>query len=239
MAMMLKTIDKIPFAPVVAIAFGLVSAALVFAVPDWRFSQAVTASGLPEILSAARPPLGDTARALVALAMGFGVGIFLWIGLSAMGALVKARKPKRMKARGTRIEPIIATKSATKTAMPQHRRPIFAERDLGAPFMSDEVVANAPNIPDAEELVLETPMLDETPEFVATPVMAPLPVIEPAKAVAPAPVFAVQPVERVAPTNEQSVGDLMLRLESAVARRTNRGAPAGDIASLRQALRGI
>jgi apolipoprotein N-acyltransferase len=84
-----KQIDKIPFAPVVAIAFGVVSAALVFAVPDWRFSQGVTASGLPEILSAARPPLGDTARALVAIAVGMAVCTVLWIGLSVLGGFSK------------------------------------------------------------------------------------------------------------------------------------------------------
>jgi hypothetical protein len=50
-----------------------------------------------------------------------------------------------------RIDPVI-----TATA-PSHRRPIFAQRDLGAPFMSDEIIANVPTAPaEADELILDT-----------------------------------------------------------------------------------
>jgi hypothetical protein len=227
-AQVLKTIDKIPFAPVVAVAFGVVSAALVFAVPDWRFSQAVTASGLPEILSAARPPLGDTARGLVAIALGLGVGIVLWALLSVIGRLVKARRPKRVKAKGVRIDPV-ATPVNVNTP---HRRPIFAERDLGAPFMSDEIVANVAPVAEPDELVLETAWAE--PEAVVA-LIEPDP--EPVEAVeAPAPTLAFATTATQNNTPEPSVGDLMARLEIALAKRASRGKPAGDIASLRQAL---
>jgi hypothetical protein len=252
---LVKTINKIPFAPVVAIAFGVMSAILVIAMPQWRFHQMINASGLPNVLSFARPPLGDTARGLTALIAGVGVAALLWLGLSSLSVLMKGSR-KGPKARGRRIDPAVVPPNAD-AGLPQ-RRPIFAERDLGAPFMSDEVLAKQP---------LETPAESPFANVPPVPPIAPVPTIAPVEIAAPQqPVFAplppfapkppvdaapepVLPIERsaapepapAAQSAEPSVADLMARLDAALERRQKRGIaqPAGDIASLRQALGGL
>jgi hypothetical protein len=112
------------------------------------------------------------------------------------------------------------------------REPIFAERELGAPFMSDEAIASvvsSPPIDDAEQ---------EEPPVPAPPVPAP-PVPEPDQA----PLV----LDRIAPRpneDKQKLSDELARLQSALDRRAARGLSArplgaGDIASLRKALRGL
>ncbi|MFM9853431.1 MAG: hypothetical protein ACKVOJ_11590 [Sphingomonadaceae bacterium] len=255
MAKLLKAVNKIPFAPVVAIAFGLMSAILVFAMPLWRFQQFVMLSGLPNVLSFARPPLGDTARGLAALALGLGVASLLWLGLSALSALAKNRT-RGAKARGRRIEPATVPPSG-ETGIPQ-RRPIFAERDLGAPFMSDEVIAKqnsplpsasaapvpVPPLPRGEAVDMHTkpqpPLFAPTSPFAAAPPPIDIVAQPPAADAILAP--PSPPAARTEPlTSEPSVADLMARLDAALDRRMQRGTnqPAGDIASLRQALGGL
>jgi hypothetical protein len=62
----------------------------------------VVAAGLPEVLSAARPPLGSTARVLLALA-ACGIGSLLGLALAAM--LVRAKSPRDDAAPPKPVEP--------------------------------------------------------------------------------------------------------------------------------------
>ncbi len=255
----MKRLGKIRFAPVAAAVFALVTGILIFSTPTWLFERAIVASGLPALLPAAKPPLGDTARILVALATAALVGLSIWLPLSLIS---KAAKAKRPKARGTRIEPVIRGRDEGQA--PAHRRPIFAESDLGAPFMSDEAMAIA-----KDELVLDAPMLDdiapiapsimsrasvfETPEEIASApefagfetVDAPLEVqVEApvyAAPVTPEPVLAVEkPAAPAAPQEDvTSIASLMQRLDDAVVRRQSRGetsALPGTIGGLREAM---
>lgn len=264
----LKFINKIPFAPVVGIAFGFVTAILVFAIPAWRFAQMIVATGLPSVLSAARPPLGDTARALVAISLGLAVCAGLWIGLSILRSLLKRAKSGQVKARGTRIDPVIVAKApAAPDSLPStgRRRPIFAESDLGAPFMSDEIlrtpsvspivsVESEPSRPVDDELVLDTSWEHEVPAAAAPfneSIVAPFsganapsiftpfaPMIEPTPAPVAAPVAAAAEPKLAA---NQSLSDLIVRLDCALEARNQREAarPSGDIVSLRDALSGL
>jgi hypothetical protein len=261
-AKLLKTINKIPFAPVVAIAFGVMAAILMIAMPLWRFEQLVTLTGLPRILSFARPPLGDSARGLAALFAGLGVGLLIWLGLSSLSILMKDQK--QPKARGRRIEPAIVPPSA-ESGLPQ-RRPIFAERDLGAPFMSDEVLGKqmADIVPEATikklapVAVAQPVIFAPAPDFVPAPpfVREPDPVadidmpaempsalsaIPTAMLVEEAAIPAAPAPAPTATAAEPTLADLMARLETALDRRQARGLskPTGDIASLRQALGGL
>lgn len=234
MSKSLKAINKVPFAPVVAIAFGLVTAALTFAIPAWRFAQLIIATGLPNILSAARPPLGDTARALFAIGVGLSVCAMLWIGLSLLRTLFKRAKPSRTKAKGSRIDPVVVSASNIGLNAAGQRSPIFAERDLGAPFMSDEVLSTQgfeADVPEAEELTLETSWADAAPPaFEVTS--------EPTKPdIAPETPRAHEAVE-LPPVANQRLSDLIVRLDTAVEARNNREVirPSGDILSLRRAL---
>lgn len=220
---LLKRVARVPFAPVVAAMFGMITLILIFMTPGWLFERMVVASGLPSLIPAAQPPLGETARKLSAIAGGLGVFSTLWAGLALLRVIVKRNAPP--KARGSRINaavPIVESPIAKR-----NREPIFAERELGAPFMSDEAIANViSNSPvnDAEQ--------DEQPVPEPT-------VLEPDQA----PLL----LDRIAPRpneDKQELNDELARLQSALDRRTARGLStrplgAGDIASLRNALRGL
>ncbi len=219
---LLKRVARVPFAPVVAAMFGMIALILIFMTPGWLFERMVQASGLPSLIPAAQPPLGETARKLSAIAGGLGVFSALWAGLALLRAIVKRNAPP--KARGSRIDaaaPIMESPIAKRS-----REPIFAERELGAPFMSDEAIAS----------VVSSPPTDDAES--AQPVSAP-PVPEPDQA----PLV----LDRIAPRpNEeaQKLSDELARLQSALDRRAARGLSArplgaGDIASLRKALRGL
>ena len=235
----MKTSFKIPFAPVVAIAFGIVATVLVLMTPQWLFESGVIASGLPSLLAAAKPPLGSTARTLAAVFAGLAVALPLWAVLATLRKAVKRAVPA--KARGSRIDAVPA-----KVQNPiGQREPIFAQRDLGAPFMSHEAIAaQSLNAVAAANPVVETSaiedavVVDAPPPFIA-PESAPAPVV--AKPVVAEPVAAVPPPAPVAPIeNDDSIAGLMTRLDAAIARQshnsTARPLAIGDIASLRKAL---
>jgi hypothetical protein len=138
MVTLARRAQRIPFAPVVAVLFGLVAAILVAAVPQWLFEKGVVASGLPTVLAAAAPPLGLVARILaIALAFG-GVAFLMWVLLAPVTRLFDSKSRTRTPWRDTgydgelelsRIDPL------------PPRRPIFAPDELGAPLMSDEAIA--------------------------------------------------------------------------------------------------
>ena len=213
----LKRVARVPFAPVVAAMFGIITLILIFMTPIWLFERLVMASGLPSLIPAAMPPLGETARKLSAIAGGLGVFSALWAGLALLSAVVKRNAPP--KARGSRINaavPIVESAIAKRK-----REPIFAERELGAPFMSNEAIA---------AVAQSTATIGIEPDTLATkPEQAPL------------------LLDRIAPLpneEKQKLGGELARLQSALDRRTSRGLSArplgaGDIASLRKALRGL
>jgi hypothetical protein len=255
----MKRLGKIRFAPVAAAVLALVTGILIMNTPGWLLERTVVASGLPQFFPAAKPPLGDTARMLLALATALLVGLSIWLPLSLIS---KAAKEKQPKARGSRIDPV--NRSNTGGDVSSHRRPIFAESDLGAPFMSEEAMAIA-----KDELVLDAPLVDETAEVIPpfmsrasvfdraeqaaqapefdgfTEIQAPLELpketsIEIAAAAAPSVVAAEVPVEPREPKEEgNSIERLMQRLDAAVDRRQRRGDPSplpGTIGGLRQAM---
>jgi hypothetical protein len=154
MAKRLKGIPNLPFAPIVAALFGLVSAILVFATPGWLLERAVGASGLSSAIAAAQPPLGDTARTLIAVVVGLAVGLVLWVILRVIEKQVHAARV------GAKSRPVVAGVDTIAGSEPVSRRasgraPIFAGQELGAPLMSDEALASG------EELFLDPTMLEE------------------------------------------------------------------------------
>ena len=62
-----RSLEKIPFVPVAAALFGMVAGILVLATPGWLFEHGVVASGLPDIIAAAAPPLGHKAQIMAAI----------------------------------------------------------------------------------------------------------------------------------------------------------------------------
>lgn len=243
-------LNRIQLAPVIGGMFALVAAILVVATPHWLFQQAVAGSGLPAILPAAAPPLGIKAKILATLAAMAIAGFVVW----ALASLVE----QLLERRGQTTSPNAETDTdehegrTLDRILADRRRPIFAEADLGAPLMSDEAAAVA-----RDELVLETALPDEeprqidttgqsiekhmqiTPERVADP--DPSPAVDESRsdpAVAPFISNSRDSIEENA--GDESVADLMSRLETALDRREQRlgkNAPMpGDISALRAAL---
>lgn len=182
---------RMPFAPVVAILFGIVAAILVAAVPGWLFEQGVVSSGLPNFVAAAQPPLGTMARLLAIASAFLAITIILWAVLgplaSALEARVRARTPWRdagydVYGAGA-DDPFLAP-----------RRPIFAPDELGAPLMSDEVMIVSPDLP---------PFVDADTRVLAAPAVADL---------APEPL--------VSSALDNSIAALIRRLEEGLARRS-------------------
>jgi hypothetical protein len=124
----LKQVQRLPFAPVVALMFAAVAAVLVLATPVWLLERAVLAVGLPDVLPAAAPPLGSKARFLL---------VFLASGGAAVLALVAAfpfRNAKSRKPQAVTVQPL--RRDADEA--PIFNRPsVFA-----APVLEDE-----PNLP--------------------------------------------------------------------------------------------
>lgn len=125
-----------------ALVTGLAAGAAGLSLPSGLIEYAVTASGLSEWLPAAAPPLGGTARMILAGfvgVMGFGVGLAA-IRLGApdegddkMGfAFSKLTGLSWSRRRNRNPEmPVVRTADAHPDAPP--RKPIFASADFGAP----------------------------------------------------------------------------------------------------------
>jgi hypothetical protein len=234
-------IDRLPLAPVFALLFGAAVAIVIAAAPQWRFEQMVDWTGLGSVLLVARPPLGLKAR-LLAVMLGFAsVAILVWLAVTAVQRLIDG--PKLRDDDGFDDELDLGAYADSLPLVDAPRRPIFADRELGAPFMSDEALATAPALP----LVLTPP----EPVYEAEPVLVlevpeavpePLPVVEAQEQVAPAepepvrPLASVDPVldaplevaefdlpptadEREPISGESSIDTLIRRLEAGMARR--------------------
>ena len=113
-----------------AVAFAL------FALPDDLFTGAVVASGLPSVLAAAQPPLGDTARFAAIAAASTATFLFIWLLLRALGG-----KPAQPKRRSGPVEfevPLPRIRRADAHPDAPARRPILAGLELGVPLNEQE-----------------------------------------------------------------------------------------------------
>ena len=166
---LLKNLAKVPFAPVAAAMFGITAFILIIMTPNWLLERVVVASGLPSLIAAAQPPLGQTALKLSAVAGGLGVFSALWIGLALLGKLIK--RTASPKARGSRIEAV--EPPAESPIAKRKREPIFAERELGAPFMSDEAIATVAESQPTVEVEAPAPLSQPEETLLLTQTIAP------------------------------------------------------------------
>ncbi len=230
---------SLPFAPIIGGMFAGVAAILVGATPYWLFVRAVAASGIPSVVPAASPPLGDTAR-LVAMAV-----VALGVGSVAYGvALVieRAMRPsaRQEKARGVEMTPgTMHDASAAPDSL--RRSPLFADRELGAPLMSDAAFEHA-----RDELILDAPLAEVDGISPDTVVFAE-PVSEIAHDVATAHVVPLEAIEsnepqqmpgqttKAAPVEMLPIAALMARLEDAIAARPHGMPPLRNLGAFRVA----
>jgi hypothetical protein len=148
----LNGLPNLPFAPFVGALFGVVAAILILNTPSWMLEKLVNGIGLAAILPAAAPPLGDTARTLLAVITGVLVALPLWLVLRVIEGEV--HKSRVAKARGSNINPAEAAPQEGR-----RRSPIRAGAELGAPLMSDEALSNG------GELLLSEPAAVEASAF--------------------------------------------------------------------------
>ncbi len=146
----------VPLAPLGGALVGLAAALAVAFIPADMIDDAMLSSGLPAILPAAAPPLGVTARLGLALVAAGGVGLLIWfliflcIGSRTMtfgAAAADADDPSI---------PVLRRADAHPDAPP--RRPLFANQDLGTPFLD----VRAPSVDaDAEFNAVPSEAADE------------------------------------------------------------------------------
>jgi hypothetical protein len=154
-----------PVAPLVAGTIGLLTAIMFLAVPTDLLESMVIDSGVASVFSAAEPPLGFTARLALVLLCGGGVGVVAWFALFLLfgtRTIVLARDG------GSPAAPMLRRADAHPDAPP--RRPLFANTDLGTPFL--EVRAKPVHV-DAEIVAAEPVTLTSKFEI---PAEQPLPI---------------------------------------------------------------
>lgn len=149
--------------------------------PAWRLEQAVSASGIPAILAAAEPPLGYTARIALGLAFGGMVAAFAWFGLTLLVGDRPLVMPK-WRIRFDMAKWSALLRRTTQKADGAPRPPLFANRELGTPFLDVKAAAAPPPERDLP-LDLDQPLAAFDPA--ALPI-APLAAPEPLAPLAPA-----------------------------------------------------
>jgi hypothetical protein len=117
-------------------ALAAVSAGfVVFAMPEPVFSGLIEATRLPDLVAAAQPPLGETARLAVIAAAALFTFAAIWALMAGLGR-VPARKSAEPEAEAPRLRRADAHPDAPA------RRPLLA-RDLGEPLELDQVAEPA------------------------------------------------------------------------------------------------
>ncbi|WP_239435979.1 hypothetical protein [Sphingomonas sp. ACRSK] len=239
---------SLPAATAAAVLGGGVVALIVLLLPTAFLERQVGASGLPDVLAAAAPPLGVTARlALMLFLGGVAAGLMWGLGRIAFGKLPLVmrlptiRHPRRAAPREIAAIPVLRRGDAHPDA--PARAPVLAMRDLGTPFLevtAASTVAALPAEPIEQALPedLDLPLAAFDPDAIPVPVEPPRPLfhIDAASGEGADAVlltrqiragFAAPPEpEPEPPVEESSTRALLVRLERGLARRERgEGAP--------------
>jgi hypothetical protein len=136
-----ETRGGMPFVLFIALLMGGAVAFVCVAMPAPLFERLVVMSGLPNILAAAAPPLGFTARALLASVAGIAAFAATFFSLRMIGGPARApgeKTPNERIFRQPPAEPLLREKPRLRRADSHpdapSRRPIFASADLGETF---------------------------------------------------------------------------------------------------------
>ena len=121
--------------PIVAGAgAGLCAVLAVAAMPGAMLDSLDGASHMPTVIAAAAPPLGATARALLALIGGAGIAAIVMLG-SRIAIGKRTLRIGRISDQRERFDlPVLRRADAHPDAPP--RPPVMANRDLGVPMMA-------------------------------------------------------------------------------------------------------
>ena len=210
-----------------AAALGALVALAVATASGASLDHAVEASGLASLVPVAAPPLGATARGLLALTAGGGVAAVVWAALYLVfGAGGAFAAPK---ASSDRV-PAVRRADAHPDAPP--RRPLTAAEldDVSAPTEWEEEDASSEFVPVTEPAERNLPADLDTPLAAFDPAAIPAAPREPVRPVAPlAPgerlqtfALAPPPPKAAAPAEPPSIEALLRRLEHGAERRVVR-----------------
>lgn len=196
-----RRVARLSLAPVAAAMFGVAAAILVAAVPVSMFESAVMATGLPQALSIAEPPLGLKARILAVILAFLGVAALSWVAIAPFERWLDRDRRRRTPwaddgyayADDDALVPVDAA-----------RKPILATDELGAPLMSDAALATVAPLADDPELA--APIVEDELLLVAE-----------TDAETPAPLDPWTPTTPA--DGETSIHALIRRLEAGLARR--------------------
>lgn len=174
-----STLDK-AMAAFAAASVGFVT----YVMPADIFSGLVTGSGLPAVVPAAQPPLGDTARLAVVIAAAFATFLAVWLLLRALNKVPAGRKSGRKVAEVPNDPPRLRRADMHPDA--PSRSPILAGRELGVPLDEmavDERGAEQVDLAEVENVDYEAEWERPLPGFIeeAQPAVAAAPEAEPAE----------------------------------------------------------
>lgn len=190
-------------APTLGGVAGLVIAVVAVAIPARMLESAVMAIGLPEIVAAAEPPLGLTARLVLSIIGGGLVGMFVWrlAALVAGAATVKIGRPRRTAKHASSDQPLPVIRRADAHPDAPPRAPLHANRDLGTPFLDIHAPMVAGPIDGADAVrpvdPLDTEMARDVPADLDLPLSAFDPAAFAAAAGAPVPISRFAAGERI------------------------------------------
>jgi hypothetical protein len=194
----------VPLAPAIAILLAALGGLMFLLMPTAVLEDLVVDSGIASLVTAAQPPLGMTAHFAIAFLVALVVGSVSWFGLFLLIGTRAVAIGRNAREDGV---PILRRADAHPDAPP--RRPVFANRDLGTPFLEvtaesslpmsvADAVAYAPPVVEERDIPadLDTPLATyRSPLDPPLPAPDPLPlgrVDEPV--VAPTPIVAPRPV---------------------------------------------
>ena len=203
----------VPLAPAIAIVLAALGGLMFLLMPTAVLEDLVVDSGIASLITAAQPPLGMTAHFAIAFLVALVVGSVSWFGLFLLIGTRTIVIGRDAREDGV---PILRRADAHPDAPP--RRPVFANRDLGTPFLEvtaesslpmsvADVVAYVPPVIEERDIPadLDTPLATyRSPLDPPLPAPAPLPlgrVEEPVAA--PAPIIAPSPVAEPVVTLDQ------------------------------------
>jgi hypothetical protein len=194
-----------------AVLMGGAVAFFFFAMPMVLIEQGVIASGLPTLIASAGPPLGATARTLVAATFALLAGGVTWLVITGIGMI--GSRPVRDPREADESLPVDIQ---IPVSAPPVRRPIFASELVMSqveerhPEIEEAVFTDAwsdeemPIFPTDDVLDLVEPIADKVPEPQPEPKQQP------------------EPEPEVEAENPLPIAELMARLEAGALRRSEK-----------------
>lgn len=137
-------------APATGAMVALGVALLVLQMPVSVLESLSTDSGLPALVAAAAPPLGLTARLSAALLAAATVGGIVWFALFLM------LDTRSLETRGEREDGVPILRRADAHPDAPARRPVFANSDLGTPFLEVKAAPGQVLVADPDDLAAPT-----------------------------------------------------------------------------------